>query len=214
MRQHKRSIYGCTQAPFTPPTDCRYTYNPETNRLYLHVFAWPLKYLHLPGLRNRVRYAQLLNDGSEVKTFDFTQHHRYPSEGQDTLTLELPIRQPDVYTPVVELFPNWIDKLFTLEDRYPGKQGKVGSLPLLRALYQGGSAWKLGTHTGTGLVAVHSCSLQCYRQEMLGLAACGTVTTAPGCTAGTSCRGGGAGQDRRSAQRDGAGHDPVLHSAQ
>ena len=104
MRVHKRSIYGCTQAPFTPPTDCRYTYNPETNRLYLHVFAWPLKYLHLPGLRNRVRYAQLLNDGSEVKTFDFTQHHRYPSAGQETLTLELPIRQPDVHTPVVELF--------------------------------------------------------------------------------------------------------------
>ena len=104
MRQHGRAIYGCTQAPFTPPTDCRYTYNPETNRLYLHVFAWPLKYLHLAGLRNRVRYAQLLNDGSEVKTFDFTQHHRYPSEGEDTLTLELPITQPDVHTPVVELF--------------------------------------------------------------------------------------------------------------
>lgn len=104
MRQHGRAIYGCTQAPFTPPRDCRYTYNPETNRLYLHVLAWPLKYLHLPGLRNRVRYAQLLNDGSEVKTFDFTQHHRYSSEGEDTLTLELPIQKPDVHTPVVELF--------------------------------------------------------------------------------------------------------------
>jgi len=104
MRQHGRAIYGCTQAPFTPPRDCRYTYNPETNRLYLHIFAWPLKYLHLPGLRNRVRYAQLLNDGSEVKTFDFTQHHRYPSGGEDLLTLELPIQKPSVHTPVVELF--------------------------------------------------------------------------------------------------------------
>jgi len=60
--------------------------------------------LHLPGLRNRVRYAQLLNDGSEVKTFDFTQHHRYPSGGEDLLTLELPIQKPSVHTPVVELF--------------------------------------------------------------------------------------------------------------
>ena len=68
--------------PSRRPADCRYTYNPETNRLYLHILAWPLKYLHLAGLRNRVRYAQLLNDGSEVKTFDFTQHHRYPSGGR------------------------------------------------------------------------------------------------------------------------------------
>ena len=39
MHAHGRAIYGCTQAPFTPPADCRYTYNPKTNRLYLHVFA-------------------------------------------------------------------------------------------------------------------------------------------------------------------------------
>ena len=30
MRLHGRAIYGCTQAPFSTPPDCRYTYNPAT----------------------------------------------------------------------------------------------------------------------------------------------------------------------------------------
>jgi len=36
MKRHNRSIYGCTQAPdvFKCPRDCRFTYNPETKRLY------------------------------------------------------------------------------------------------------------------------------------------------------------------------------------
>ena len=70
MRLHGRAIYGCTQAPFTTPPDCRYTYNPETKRLYLHIFAWPLKYLYPEGLRQRVAYAQLLNDASEIRRLD------------------------------------------------------------------------------------------------------------------------------------------------
>jgi alpha-L-fucosidase len=105
MRVHSRSIYGCTQSELAPPSDCRYTYNPEANRLYLHLFAWPFKHVHLPGLAGRVAYAQLLNDASEVRTSDFTQHHRYPSGDQDILTLELPIQAPaGVPVPVVELF--------------------------------------------------------------------------------------------------------------
>jgi alpha-L-fucosidase len=105
MRLHSRSIYGCTQSEFAPPPDCRYTYNPQTNRLYLHLFAWPFKHVHLPGLAGRVAYAQLLNDASEVRTSDFAQHHRYPSGDRDVLTLELPIQAPaGVAVPVVELF--------------------------------------------------------------------------------------------------------------
>ena len=103
-RLHGRAIYGCTQAPFAPPPDCRYTYNPQTNRLYLHIFAWPLKYLHLSGLRQRVAYAQLLNDASEIHRLDLPRHHDHPDLNEDTLTLELPIQSPAVAVPVVELF--------------------------------------------------------------------------------------------------------------
>lgn len=104
MRLHGRAIYGCTQAPFSTPPDCRYTYNPASKGLYLHVFAWPLKYLYLDGLRQRVAYAQLLNDASEIRRLDAPQHHDSPDIGADTLVLELPIQPPDVEVPVIELF--------------------------------------------------------------------------------------------------------------
>jgi len=107
MRRHGRSIYGCTQAPdeFPPPQDCRLTYNPETNRLYVHVFAWPFVQLHLDGLAGKVAYAQLLNDASEVKMGEVPEHQAsMAGPGSSTLTLHLPVRKPDVVVPVVELF--------------------------------------------------------------------------------------------------------------
>lgn len=57
MKYHNRSIYGCTQAPekFNAPQDCRLTYNPEMNRLYVHLFTWPFKELHLDGLAGKVK---------------------------------------------------------------------------------------------------------------------------------------------------------------
>ena len=109
MRVHGRAIYGCTASDFAPPTDCRYTYNPETNRLYLHLFAWPFRHVHLDGLADRVQYAQLLNDASEIKMYVIDPHQQAqnvtPAGGPaDTLTLELPIQAPPVAVPVVELF--------------------------------------------------------------------------------------------------------------
>jgi alpha-L-fucosidase len=111
MRRHGRSIYGCTQAPeeFACPQDCRLTYNPETNRLYVHVFAWPFRHLHLDGYAGRVEYAQLLNDASEIPMIE--QHEdtentmtiEVPGK-KGTVTLELPVRKPDVAVPVIELF--------------------------------------------------------------------------------------------------------------
>jgi len=108
MHRHGRSIYGCTQAPdeFTAPEDCRLTYNPETHRLYVHLFAWPFKHLHLDGLADRVEYAQLLNDASEV-LMQPVKHGDAPVGDQPdrkTLTLTLPVLQPDAAVPVIELF--------------------------------------------------------------------------------------------------------------
>ena len=101
MRLNARSIYGCTQSEFTAPPDCRYTQNGK--RLYLHVFAWPFRHIHLDGLAGRVEYAQLLHDASEIKIAKFER----PEERglcADTLTLEIPVRKPDVVVPVIELF--------------------------------------------------------------------------------------------------------------
>ena len=63
-RRHDRSVYYCGASSFEPPPDCRYTQSGD--RLYLHVFAWPFRHLHLRGLTGNVRYAQFLHDASEV----------------------------------------------------------------------------------------------------------------------------------------------------
>ncbi|MCL5104967.1 MAG: alpha-L-fucosidase [Armatimonadetes bacterium] len=108
MKRHGRSIYGCTTAPegFTAPRDCRLTYNPDTKRLYVHVFAWPFVHLHLDGFAGKVEYAQLLNDASEVR-FDaapLVNEGQFEKRDKNTLTLSLPVQKPNVTVPVIELF--------------------------------------------------------------------------------------------------------------
>jgi alpha-L-fucosidase len=106
MRLHGRSIYGCTASEFTPPPDCRFTQNGK--RLYLHVFAWPFRHIHLQGMAGRVEYAQLLNDASEVRMVEVDPHQQAQNTtmggAAETLTLELPVQKPDVAVPVIELF--------------------------------------------------------------------------------------------------------------
>ena len=107
MRLHGRSIYGCTQAPaeFAPPADCRLTFHPDRKRLYVHLFAWPFRHLHLPGYAGKVAYAQLLNDASEVRMQAIGEHQqRVEGSPADTVVLELPVLQPDTPVPVIELF--------------------------------------------------------------------------------------------------------------
>lgn len=106
MKQHSRSIYGTTKSEFKAPQDCRFTQN--GNRLYLHIFSWPFKHIHIDNMADKVEYAQLLNDGSEIKIqrHDPEKEHNALSEKIDakTLTLILPVQKPDVAVPVVELF--------------------------------------------------------------------------------------------------------------
>ena len=104
MRRHAASIYGCTEAPATivAPRDSRLTYNPTTNRLYLHLLHWPAQPLVWPGMKDRVRWARLLHDGSELQApTDVLSALRPPSP--DELQLDLPVRRPDVTVPVIEL---------------------------------------------------------------------------------------------------------------
>ncbi|MCJ7736517.1 MAG: alpha-L-fucosidase, partial [Anaerolineae bacterium] len=107
MRLHDRSITCCTASDFTPPPDCRFTQNGK--RLYLHLFSWPFRHVHLDGMANRVEFARLLNDGSEIKMQVVDPHQQAQNTtvgggSADTLTLELPVQKPDVVVPVIELF--------------------------------------------------------------------------------------------------------------
>ncbi len=106
MKRHSRSIYGCTSPPeeFAAPQDCRLTYNPDTNRMYVHILSWPFVHLHMPGFAGKVEYAQLLNDGSEIRPWTMQPHEHAMSIGEDTLTLQLPVKKPNVTVPVIELF--------------------------------------------------------------------------------------------------------------
>jgi alpha-L-fucosidase len=108
MRLHGRSIYGCTASDFAPPPDCRFTQ--RGRRLYLHLFAWPFRHVHLDDFAGKVAYAQLLNDASEIKMSEADPHQAAQNTTMagtaGTLTLELPITRPDVLVPVIELFLN------------------------------------------------------------------------------------------------------------
>jgi alpha-L-fucosidase len=107
MRRHGESVYGCGPAALTPPPDCRYT--AKGNRLFLHLFSWPFGHVHLPGLAGQVDFARFLHDGSEVRREEIDPSQkaltiRMGGLPAGTLTLRLPVRQPDVLVPVVELF--------------------------------------------------------------------------------------------------------------
>ena len=105
MKFNSRAIYGCGSAPgLTAPDGCRYTYNAKTNRLYVHIKAWPFEYLHLPELAGKIRYAQFLGDGSEVKFTEDAWTCGKKATPENSVTLRLPVLQPRTPVPVVELF--------------------------------------------------------------------------------------------------------------
>jgi alpha-L-fucosidase len=101
MELHSESIYGCTQSEFTAPQDCRLTQN--GNKLYVHVYAWPFKFIHLEGLGGKISYARFLHDGSEVDIHMPGWELKQLDLHTKTQILSLPIKKPDVVVPVIEL---------------------------------------------------------------------------------------------------------------
>ena len=116
MKLNSRSIYGCTEAPegFPKPANCLLTYNPQAKRLYVHVLEWPMGTLVLDGFAGKIRYAQLLNDASEIIFRDATNPRELgymgflPGESKDAAgkaaILRLSVEKPKVAVPVIELF--------------------------------------------------------------------------------------------------------------
>nr|BFD87729.1 alpha-L-fucosidase [Streptomyces sp. Xyl84] len=107
MALHERSVRGAGPSGTAAPANTLCTR--AGRRLYVHLLAWPLRHLHLPGLAGRVRYAQLLHDGSEIGFHeqDGAGHEHVnmapPGQPAGTLTLTLPVTRPDVLLPVIEL---------------------------------------------------------------------------------------------------------------
>jgi len=101
MALHGEAIYGCTQSVFPTPPDCRLTQ--KGDKVYVHIYAWPFKQLHLPGLGGQVAYARFLHDGSEVPLASSAWELEYLTVQPDTQLLFLPVRKPEVVVPVVEL---------------------------------------------------------------------------------------------------------------
>lgn len=100
MALHGRSIYGCTQAPaeFIAPENTRLTWNPETDRLYIHLLFYPMDGIWLKKMAGRVKYIQFLHDASEIRF--------RPGTGNEAgdLWVSLPVQKPPVEIPVLEVF--------------------------------------------------------------------------------------------------------------
>lgn len=107
MKLHSRALYNCTEAPdvFIKPDNTLLTYNPELNRLYIHILNWPMGKIVFENSSDRIEYAQLLNDASEVQ---LSQHDGGPLRAntlpENATVLHLPIRKPEVEIPVIEIF--------------------------------------------------------------------------------------------------------------
>ncbi|ATL45829.1 alpha-L-fucosidase [Chitinophaga caeni] len=106
MKFNSPSIYGCTQAPdkFNKVDNALLTYNPKTNRLYVHLLDYPLNLLNLPGYKGKVKYAQFLHDNSEIKMTEGSGHWDKNSSYQEgDVKLLLPVQKPNQVIPVIEL---------------------------------------------------------------------------------------------------------------
>ncbi len=111
MKYNSRSIYGCTMAEpeflAHVPDDVRFTQSEDGKRLYVHLFAYPFKYLILKGFAGKVEYAQFLHDGSELLFTEGKINHHSGNANPDDETmiaLTLPVVKPPVIVPVIELF--------------------------------------------------------------------------------------------------------------
>jgi alpha-L-fucosidase len=99
MKYNSRSIYNCTEAPasFQVPANSLLTYNPVTNRLYIHLLAYPMGNVILKNSFDKVKYVQFLHDASEIR-------FRAGGENKNDVIMNLPVLKPGVEIPVLEVY--------------------------------------------------------------------------------------------------------------
>ena len=108
MKYNSRSIYGCTQAPdsFDVPDNTLLTFNPTTNRLYIHLLDYPLQNFTLKGMKGKIKYVQFLHDASEIKISAPTGYWINQETNEGDVNLILPVVKPPVEIPVIEIILN------------------------------------------------------------------------------------------------------------
>ena len=108
MKYNSRSIYGCTQAEdsFEVPDNTLLTYNPTTNRLYVHLLDYPLQNFTLKGMKGKIKYVQFLHDASEIKISAPTGYWINQETNEGDVNLILPVVKPPVEIPVIEIILN------------------------------------------------------------------------------------------------------------
>nr|WP_026682202.1 alpha-L-fucosidase [Priestia megaterium] len=104
MNDHHDAIYGTGASYMECPQDCRLTQ--KGNRLFIHIFSWPFRTIHLKNLGN-VKYVRFLHDHSEVPVVVYQDsnifHHDMPVVAKNETVLELPVIKPKVTVPVIEV---------------------------------------------------------------------------------------------------------------
>ncbi len=123
MKYNSRSIYGCTMAEpeLLPlcPNGCKFTQSEDGRRLYIHLFSYPYLDLELPGMGDKIEYAQFLHDGSELR-FDtkITHYSAGMTVADNLLVISLPVVKPEVEIPVIEVF---LKEAANAEELHPSK---------------------------------------------------------------------------------------------
>ena len=102
MRRHERSIYGAGPSAHVPPADCRYTQHGD--RLYLHLFSWPIGTSICPGspakwVTRRCSTMLRRSRSNDRSRHSCHQHDDGWTVPAGTLTLTLPVRQTGVAVP-------------------------------------------------------------------------------------------------------------------
>lgn len=98
MQYNNKSVYGCTYPPagFDTPPNTMVSYNPNTKRLYVHLFEYPGNAFTLPGYKGKIKYAQFLHDNSEIR-------FKMAESNTNDVILSLPDKKPGFEVPVIEL---------------------------------------------------------------------------------------------------------------
>ncbi len=97
MKYNSRSIYGCTMAEpeFVPPAGTMLTQSEDGSRLYIHLIEYPYAELPMANLVDKIDYAQILHDGSEIK---------YHPNKDNSVSFVIPGIKPDTPVTVIEVF--------------------------------------------------------------------------------------------------------------
>ena len=88
------------------PRGTAITYNPKTNRAYIHLYDYPMGMLPVEWI-DRIEYAQFLHDGSDIFLRQPQKSHSQTGNTHQVGGLVIPVVKPNVEVHVVEL---WLKK--------------------------------------------------------------------------------------------------------